>query len=133
MPDFTGRRSLLDELGSDPTAIFNPEWVGVDPTGDPVLATHFLYHDCNLSALQAALPTVRGCDLRGAYTEAPPVDPALIPGTYLLATGDRTFRPDWMRAAARDRLGVEPIALSGGHTLYSAVPDIVAEAIHGIT
>ncbi len=34
--DYAGRRSLLDELRADPTAMFRPEWIGVDPSSDPV-------------------------------------------------------------------------------------------------
>lgn len=132
VPDFVGRRSLMEELGSEPTKVFNPEWVGVDPTADPVLATYLLFHDCRLAGLQAALPTLRPCDLRGAYTETPPADPTQVPGTYLLPTGDRALQPRWMRTVARDRLGVEPVELPGGHNLYCAAPDMVADAIHAI-
>lgn len=128
--DFAGRRSLLDEISTDPTAIFNQEWIGVDPTTDPVLATYFLFHDCSLGRLRTALATLRGCDLRSVYGETPPLDPAAIPSTYLLPADDRTLRPEWMRHAARHRLGVEPVELPGGHNLYTAVPDIVAEAIN---
>jgi pimeloyl-ACP methyl ester carboxylesterase len=31
--------AFLDEVTADPTAVFNPEWIGQDPTTDPVLAT----------------------------------------------------------------------------------------------
>lgn len=44
-----GGQSLLAEIGDDPTAVFNPEWLGVDPTTDPVLATYFLFHDADLA------------------------------------------------------------------------------------
>jgi hypothetical protein len=127
--DYAGGCSLLEEARADPSAMFNPEWVGADPIADPVLATYFLFHDCDLAGLRAALATVRGCDLRGAYVEAPPRDPAAVASTYLLPTGDRTLRPEWMRRAARERLGVEPVELPGGHNLYCAAPDAVAEAI----
>lgn len=129
VPDFAGQRSLLDELRTDPTVMFNPEWLGIDPTADPVLATYFLFHDCNLATLRAALETVRGCDLRGAYGEVPPVDPSTVPSTYLLPTADRALRLEWMRHMARDRLGIEPIELPGGHNLYTANPDAVAATI----
>lgn len=47
--DYPGRRSLLVELQTDPEAMFNPEWLGIDPTSDPVLATYFLFHDADLT------------------------------------------------------------------------------------
>lgn len=52
-----------------------------------------------------------------------------MPSTYLLPTADRTLRPAWMRHAAVDRLDVEPVELPGGHNLYNAIPDTVADAI----
>lgn len=128
--DFAGQRSLFEELSADPAAMFNPEWVGADPTTDAVLATYFLFHDCDLAELRAALSTVRGYDLRGAYAEVPPLDPAAVSGTYVLPTADRALRPEWMRQLARQRLGVEPVELPGGHNLYYAAPELVADAIH---
>lgn len=50
--DYTGQRSLLDELGANPEAVCNPEWIGADPTMDPVLATYF----CFMTAIS------RGCE-----------------------------------------------------------------------
>lgn len=130
--DYAGQRSLLDELNTDAAAMFNPEWLSADPTHDPVLATYFLFHDCDLAGLRAALDTVRACDLRGALGEVPPVDPAAVASTYLLPTGDRAMRPEWMRRVARERLGIEPVELAGGHNLYAAAPEAVAEAISAI-
>ena len=49
--DYAGRRSLLAEIQQDPLDVMNPEWLGIDPTGDPVLATYFLFHDADLATL----------------------------------------------------------------------------------
>lgn len=129
VPDFHGRRSLLDELRHDPTAVFNPEWIGVDPTSDPALAAYFLFHDGDLAALRRGLATLAGTDLSGAYAQPPPDDPARLPSSYLLPTQDRTLHPAWMTHAARERLWVEPVELPGGHNLYTAHPELVADAI----
>jgi hypothetical protein len=100
--DYPNRRSLLTELRADPQTIVNPEWLGIDPTADPVLATYFLFHDA---------------------------DPARISSSYLLPRGDRALRVAWMARVARERLGVEPIDVDGGHNLYVARPELVAEVI----
>jgi alpha-beta hydrolase superfamily lysophospholipase len=71
--DYAGRRSLLAEIQQDPLDVMNPEWLGIDPTGDPVLATYFLFHDADLATLQEALPTVSACDLTAVYAETPTV------------------------------------------------------------
>jgi pimeloyl-ACP methyl ester carboxylesterase len=42
---------------------------------------------------------------------------------------DRTLRPDWMRSAARGRLGVEPVVIGGGHCPHVSRPEAVAEIL----
>lgn len=128
--DYASRRSLLDELRADPTAMFHPEWIGVDPSADSVLATYFLFHDADLPTLQAALPTVASCDLSAIYAETPVEDPARLPSTYLLPADDRTLTRSAMERMSRGRLGVEPIVMPGGHNCYFAHPPDVAEAIN---
>lgn len=39
--DYRGQRSLFEELRHDPRSVFQAEWLGIDPTTDPVLATYF--------------------------------------------------------------------------------------------
>lgn len=57
--DYAGQRSLISEIKADPTGVFNAEWVGINPTDDPVLATYFLFHDGDLSTLRKACPRFR--------------------------------------------------------------------------
>jgi predicted alpha/beta hydrolase family esterase len=127
--DYTGGRSLLDEIQPDPTAVFHAEWVGVDPTADPVLATYFLFHDANLATLQQALPTVARCDLSAVYAETPRIDPAALASTYLLPSDDRALTRGGMLRMARERLHVEPVEVPGGHNSYVAHPEKIATAI----
>lgn len=61
--DYGGRYSLLAEIKQNPLDVLNAEWVGIDPSSDPVLATYFLFHDADLATLQEALSTVSACDL----------------------------------------------------------------------
>jgi hypothetical protein len=129
VPDHRGGRSFRTELRADPTAVVNPEWIGADPAADPVLATYFLFHDADLATLRAALPTVVRGDLAALYDEVPAVDPAARPSTYLLPVDDRTLLPAWMAAVARERLGVEPVELPGGHNNHVAHAGAVAEAL----
>jgi predicted alpha/beta hydrolase family esterase len=127
--DYAGGRSLLDEIRADPTAVFHEEWIGVDPTSDPVLATYFLFHDADLATLRRALRTVARCDLTAIYAETPPVDPAVRPSTYLLPVEDRALTRAGMLNMARERLGVDPVEVPGGHNTYVAHSEEVAEVI----
>jgi pimeloyl-ACP methyl ester carboxylesterase len=129
VPDHAGGRSFLDEVSADPAALMHDEWLGVDPTTDPVLATYFLFHDCDLATLRGALPTLARCDLADLYREVPPLDPAARPSTYLLPVGDRCLTVDGMRRMARERLGVEPVEVPGGHNAYVAHPEEIADLL----
>jgi hypothetical protein len=114
---------------ADPLAVVNHEWLGVDPSTDPVLASYFLFHDADLATLREALSTVAMCDLSAIYAETPVEDPARVRSTYLLPTGDRTLRTDWMARVARERLRVEPTEIPGSHNFYAASADDLAERI----
>ena len=127
--DYHGRRSLLEEIRQDPLAVFKPEWVGIDSTTDPVLATYFLFHDTDLDTLRTPPATVAPCDLSRVYAETSAIDPARLPSTYPLPTGDRTLRPQWMARIALERLGTEPIDVPGGHCPHVATPEAIAEII----
>jgi hypothetical protein len=102
--DYAGGRSLITEIRADPTAVFHDEWVGVDPTGDPVLATYFLFHDADLPdsasdpAHRLGLRPVRG------LRRDPQHRPAARPSTYLLPVADLALTHAWMSRVARDRL-----------------------------
>lgn len=127
--DFAGGRSFLEEVGDDQTPVFTPEWVGVDPTADRAVATYFLFHDCDLAGLREALTSVGPCDLSAVLAETPVIDPAARPATYVLPAHDRTLSGAWMQRAARDRLGVEPRGLAGGHSLFFASAEAVAKVV----
>ncbi|SJM72580.1 hypothetical protein FM101_15380 [Arthrobacter rhombi] len=128
--DYVGRRSLLAEIKQSPLDVFNTEWVGIDPTSDPVLAAYFLFHDANLATLKEALLTIAPCDLSAVYAETPPEDPARISSTYVLPTGDRTLSTTWMRRVARQRLRCEPIEIAAAaHNFYAARSEDVAAII----
>lgn len=127
--DYSGRRSFLAEVRGDPGRVAQPEWLGVDPATDPVMATYFLFHDADLGALRAALATVAVCDLTAVYAETPNLDPGAIPSTYLLPVDDRTLRPSWMEHIARERLRVEPVRIAGGHNCYAGQAAVTAQAV----
>jgi pimeloyl-ACP methyl ester carboxylesterase len=112
VPD--GHRSFLEEVRPSPTEVFSAEWLGKDPTSDPTLAAYFLFHDCDLATLQWALTTLRIFAPQRLYEEPLPLAPA-VPSTYIVATRDRTLRPDWCRREAVRRLGAEVIEIDAGH------------------
>ncbi|KAA9158567.1 alpha/beta hydrolase [Amycolatopsis acidicola] len=120
---------FLSEMRAAAAEVVTPEWRGLEkpPASDPVVAAYFLFHDCDLATLRWALPTVRTWYPRGVYGETVTGEP--LPSTYVLPTGDRTLRPEWMRRVARERLGVEPVEVPGGHCPHVSRPELVADIV----
>lgn len=52
-----------------------------------------------------------------------------VPTRYLLCTEDRFFPAAWMRDVVRERLGIEPDDVPGGHCAYLSHPHELAAAI----
>ena len=53
-----------------------------------------------------------------------------VPTRFLLCSDDRFFPPEWMREVVRERLGIEPDEVPGGHCAYLSRPHELAAAIH---
>ena len=129
IPDFTGGRSLLDEIHADPTHLFHADWLGVDPTTDTAAARRFLFHDCDPDLQQWALTTMRAFTPTAAYRHTPSTQSPTIASTYIAATADRTLRTDWMLQAATDRLGVHAATIDAGHCPHVSRPQAVADIL----
>jgi hypothetical protein len=129
IPD--GRRSLLDEVDADPTAVFHAPWIGVDPTTDHDAARRFLFHDCKPSVADWAATTVRRFIPTRAYSEPAPVVPS-ISAISIVPRSDRTLRSAWMIAESKRRLGVGPIVVPGGHCPHVSRPRQIARIITSI-
>ena len=124
--------SLIDQLQAEPE-MMNPEWVGKDPTTSDQIALHFLFHDCPPETAQWALTTLRLMYARRAYTEVCPLERwPQVRSAYIMCADDRTVTPAWARSAARQRLGVSPVELPGGHCPHVSRPAQLAEALLGI-
>jgi Alpha/beta hydrolase family len=126
VPD--GSRSLMDELNDDATAMFNADWIGVDPTADHDAARHFLFHDCSPELADWAVTTLRAFVPGSAYSEQVMLAPD-IPAMCVVPASDRTSRTEWMIAASRERLGMEPIIVPGGHCPHVSRPRDVARIL----
>lgn len=116
-------------------AMFNPEWVGVDPTHDEAAAVYFLFHDCDWATVQWARATRRLWRPEAAYAERFPEEGFPdVPASVIVAGQDRTLAPDWCRTAALERLGVEPVEIDAGHCPHVSRPaelaDLVIASMH---
>jgi pimeloyl-ACP methyl ester carboxylesterase len=121
--------SLMERFRADPQ-MFNPEWVGKDPTKNPDVARSFLFHDCEPEVVQWALTTLRLTYARDAMSEPCPLQrwPA-VPSSYILCSEDRTINPEWWRREAIRLLGSPPLELPGGHCPHVSRPAELASLL----
>jgi pimeloyl-ACP methyl ester carboxylesterase len=125
--------SFIDQFKAEPE-MMNPEWVGKDPTASDEIALHFLFHDCTAETARWALATRRLMNARRAYTEVCPLEQwPDVRSAYIVCADDRTVTPAWARSAARQRLGVAPVELPGGHCPHVSRPAQLAEALLSIS
>jgi pimeloyl-ACP methyl ester carboxylesterase len=115
--------SFLNQLGVDPTAMLNPDWLGRNPAEDDDAALKFLFHDCPAEVAAWALTTRVKWNPEKLYEEPCPL-PSWpdIPSVYVMCTEDRTIRPEWSRWAAREHLNVEAVEIPGGHCPHISRP-----------
>jgi pimeloyl-ACP methyl ester carboxylesterase len=55
-----------------------------------------------------------------------------VPSAYIVCRDDRAVNPEWARRAARERLGVEPVEIDGGHSPFITRPMELAALIDSI-
>jgi pimeloyl-ACP methyl ester carboxylesterase len=130
VPDLTAGQSMAEDIKARRDDMSHPDWLDVDPTGDPQLAPRFLFHDCDPQTQQWALGTLRLFNPGPAvYQHRPEPLPSPLRCAFILPTGDRTLRPEWMRQAARQRLGVQPAEVGAGHCPHVSRPEKVADIL----
>jgi pimeloyl-ACP methyl ester carboxylesterase len=54
-----------------------------------------------------------------------------VPTRFLLCRDDRFFRPEFLRGVVRDRLGVTPDEIGGGHSVMLSRPGELADRLDG--
>jgi pimeloyl-ACP methyl ester carboxylesterase len=99
-------------------------------TFPPAFAAEVLYPDC--SAQDLAWATARlGRQTTTPSNEVCPLDdwPSVPETRYVLARDDRAVNPAWARWVARERLGVDPVELPGGHCPFLARPRDLADIL----
>lgn len=115
-------RSFLDQLRADPT-MFQPGWVGKDPSIDDAAAKHFLFHDCSPEVADWAMTTRIRLPLEKVAGEIYALRQwPDVASMYIVCSNDRTINPEWSRRAARERLGVQAIEIASGHCPYLSRP-----------
>ena len=123
--------SAMQQIRTDrDPAIFNPAWLGKNHMDDAI-ALEFVFHDCPPARLAWALSTRIYFYAKQAIEEPCPLTTwPPVPATYIACADDRTITPAWQCKAARERLGVEPIVIPGGHCPHVSRPETLADVLH---
>jgi pimeloyl-ACP methyl ester carboxylesterase len=126
-------RSLVDQLSVEPEIFVEGFGRGIARDdrdrsywASREAAVGSLFADCSSADADWAFARLRPQGRR------PNIDPCTldrlpdVESTYVLGRDDACIRPEWSRRAARERLGVEPVELAGGHSPFLARPDALA-------
>jgi pimeloyl-ACP methyl ester carboxylesterase len=55
-----------------------------------------------------------------------------VPTRFILSRDDRFFPADWQRGVVRDRLGIDPVEIDGGHCVALSRPEAVVESFEAL-
>jgi pimeloyl-ACP methyl ester carboxylesterase len=123
-------RSVADQM-SEEADMFNPAMFEAAAPfwEDEDVAREFLFHDCPEKVASMAFHRLRP-EPAVLGREISPLDrwPS-VSVAYIVCQEDRTATPTWARRAARERLGVAPIELPGGHCPMLSRPRALADAL----
>lgn len=95
----------------------------------PRTATELFYHDAPAAVARWATQRLRPQSYRVLQEVTPLEAWPEVACSSIVCRDDRAINPAWVRAAARERLGVEPIELEGGHSPFLTRPADLARII----
>jgi len=123
--------SVLDQLKAEPD-MFNPEMFRAKAPfwEDEVVARDFLFHDCDPEVASDAFRRLRPEPGVLGREVTPLQSWPKVPMACIVCADDRTATPQWATRAARERLGIEPIVIPGGHCPMLARPKQLAKILN---
>ncbi len=94
---------------------------------DDKMARDLFYPDCSSDVTEWAISKLRP-QRRSA------IEPKLenwpeVDQEYILARADKVVNPAWSRFVARELLDIEPVEISGGHSLFLSQPHKLAQTL----
>ena len=95
----------------------------------PATATELFLHDVPADRAAWAASRLRPQCYR-VMSEITPLESwPDVKAASIVCADDRAINPDWVRSAARNRLGVEPVELPGSHSPFLTRPAELARVI----
>jgi pimeloyl-ACP methyl ester carboxylesterase len=99
----------------------------------PNTATELFFHDATPDIARWATGNLRPQSYRVMNEISPLTSWPDVRVASIVCRDDRALNPDWVRTAARERLGVEAIELDGGHSPFLTRPAELARLLDGLT
>lgn len=122
--------SLFEQLQDEPDIFKTTSLMRQEALQDKTLVMECCFHDCEQDVAEWAFSNLQDQRSPCCLTEVTPLQ--TFPEAeyaYIVCTDDRIISPTWSKYAARKRLGVEAIEVSGGHYPHIANPVEFAEIL----
>jgi pimeloyl-ACP methyl ester carboxylesterase len=98
----------------------------------PATATELFYHDVPADLAHWAVGRLRPQSYALMDEIAPLKAWPAVASRVIVCADDHALNPDWLRAAASDRLGVEAVEIAGGHSPFLTRPAELAAIIDAL-
>lgn len=98
----------------------------------PTTATELFFHDAPAPVARWATQRLRAQAYRVMQEVTPLATWPKVETRSIVCRDDRAINPAWIRAAARDRLGVAAVELDGGHSPFLTRPTELAQVLHSM-
>jgi pimeloyl-ACP methyl ester carboxylesterase len=129
-------QSLADQQAADTGMVSFPYDLVRDDQGrtlaPPDVARALYYSDCTDDVVEAAVARLRPQAGTVRATVFPQGGWPEVPAAYVICTEDPVVSPEWSRRVARERLGVAPLELPGGHSPMLSRPDELARLLDSL-
>lgn len=98
----------------------------------PNTATELFFHDAPAAVARWATERLRAQSYRVMNEITPLAAWPEVESRSIVCRDDRAVNPEWVRAASRERLGVEAIEMDGGHSPFLARPAELARVLDSL-
>jgi pimeloyl-ACP methyl ester carboxylesterase len=98
----------------------------------PNTATELFFHDAPAAVSRWATQRLRPQSYRVMSETTPLTAWPDVESRAIVCRDDRALNPDWVRAAANERLGVVPVEIAGGHSPFLTRANELARVIDSL-
>jgi pimeloyl-ACP methyl ester carboxylesterase len=135
VPGVSATEQRRTEPIDGPTPLVTAEWTDLGNEVwmvGPRTATELFFNDVPADVAGWAVKQLRPQSYLVMNEPSPLVEWPAVERDVIACRDDRAMNPDWVRASARERLGVEAVELAGGHSPFLTRPAELAGLIDSL-